>query len=157
MATLEDYAIAGQSIWLDFIRRSFMTSGDLQRLIDLGLRGMTSNPSIFERAIAHSDDYDFDLTSASAPVSAEEVYKAIVVEDIRAAADHLRSIYDGTQGVDGYVSLEVSPLLAQDARETVTEARRLAAAVDRPNVMIKGPATKEGAVAIRELIEDGIH
>lgn len=157
MASLEAFAACGQSIWLDFIRRSFMTSGDLQRLIDLGLRGITSNPAIFEKAIARSDDYHADLASASDAAAPEAIYEEIAIRDIRTAADHLRPVFDRTDGGDGFVSLEVSPLLAHDARRTVSEAQRMAAAVDRPNLMIKVPATTEGAVAMRTLIEDGIH
>ncbi|MCH8962903.1 MAG: transaldolase, partial [Bacteroidetes bacterium] len=147
-----------QSIWYDNIRRGLITSGELQRLIDLGITGLTSNPTIFEKAIAGSTDYDLallDLTQNG--TSAGDIFEALVIEDIRAAADLLRPIYDRTGGVDGYASLEVSPYLAKDTERTIAEGRRLFAALDRPNVLVKVPATAEGIVAVRQLIAEGIN
>ncbi len=131
----------GQSIWYDNIRRGLITSGELQRLIDMGITGLTSNPTIFERAIAGSTDYDLallDLTQdGQNSRSAGDIFEALAIEDIRAAADLLRPIYDRTGGTDGYASLEVSPYLAKDTERTIAEGRRLFAALDRPNVLVK--------------------
>ncbi|MBN1178605.1 MAG: bifunctional transaldolase/phosoglucose isomerase [Anaerolineae bacterium] len=158
MTKLNQLAELGQAVWLDFIRRSFVTSGDLQALIDDGLRGITSNPSIFEKAIAGSDDYDADLRRlVDAGKSAVEIYEALALDDIGRAADLLRPVYDATAGLDGYVSLEVSPELAHDAHGTIVEARRLFAALSRPNVMIKVPATPAGMPAVETLIGEGIN
>ncbi|RMF51182.1 MAG: bifunctional transaldolase/phosoglucose isomerase [Chloroflexota bacterium] len=160
MATTKAHALAalGQSIWYDNIRRSLLESGGLRKLIDEGVLGVTSNPTIFERAIAGSTDYDTALQSlVQAGKSVEEIYEALAIEDIRAAADILQPVYEQTNGVDGYVSLEVSPKLAHDTDRTVAEARRLFAAVGRPNVMIKVPATPEGIPAIQTLISEGIN
>ena len=148
----------GQSIWYDDISRGLIESGELQRLIDLGVSGLTSNPTIFERAIAGSADYDDALLAlAREGKSADEIYEALAIEDIRAAADLLRSVYEQTDGADGYASLEVNPHLAHDTETTVAEARRLFAALDRPNVMIKVPATPEGMPAVHRLIGEGIN
>ena len=148
----------GQSIWYDNIRRGLIKSGELQQLIDLGVSGLTSNPTIFEKAIAGSTDYDEALlVSAQEGKSAPELFEALAIEDIRATADLLRPIYDRTGGVDGYASLEVSPQLAHDTEGTITEAKRLFADLDRPNVMVKVPATPEGIRAIRSLIGQGIN
>ncbi len=148
----------GQSIWYDNVRRGLITSGELRRLVDLGITGVTSNPTIFEKAIAGSTDYDEALLGlAQAGRSAMECFETLAVEDIRATADLLRPIYDRTDGVDGYVSLEVSPALAHDTGGTVAEARRLFAALDRPNVMVKVPATPGGIPAVRRLIAEGIN
>ena len=148
----------GQAVWYDNMHRGLITSGELQRLIDLGVRGLTSNPTIFEKAIAGSDDYDAALLSlAESGKSTEEIYEALVIEDIQSAADVLRPVFEHTGGADGFASLEVSPHLSHDADATVTEARRLFAALGRPNVMVKVPATPEGFVAIRRLIGDGIN
>jgi transaldolase/glucose-6-phosphate isomerase len=158
MTKLHQLAELGQAIWLDYIRRSFITAGDLDDLVAEGLRGVTSNPSIFEKAIAGSNDYDEDLRSLgdqNRPV--EEIYEALAIEDIQMAADVLRPVYDRTDGADGYVSLEVSPDLAHETEGTIAEARRLWAALDRPNVMIKVPATAEGIPAIETLIGEGIN
>jgi len=158
MTKLHQLAKLGQAIWFDYIRRSFITSGDLQALIDEGLRGVTSNPSIFEKAIAGSTDYDdalYRLVEEGKTV--EEIYEALTLEDIQRAADLLRPVYDETDGADGYVSLEVSPNLAYDTEGTIAEARRLFAALARPNVMIKVPATPDGIPAIETLIGDGIN
>jgi transaldolase/glucose-6-phosphate isomerase len=149
----------GQSVWLDFIRRGMLVSGELKRLIDEdGLRGMTSNPSIFDKAIAGSHDYD-DAVRALALEgrSAHRIYQSLAVEDVQRAADIFRPIYDETDGRDGFVSLEVSPHLAYDTVDTISEARQLWSAVGRPNVMIKVPATRNGLPAIRQLIGEGIN
>jgi transaldolase/glucose-6-phosphate isomerase len=158
MTKLHELAQLGQSIWLDYIRRSFISSGELQQLIDQGLRGMTSNPSIFEKAISGSTDYAADLERlVREGKSLEEIYEALVVDDIRAAADLLRPVYDSTNGDDGYVSLEVSPTLARDTEGTLAEAQRLWSLVSRPNLMIKIPATKEGLPAITRALMSGIN
>src|SRR5258705_11253783 len=149
----------GQSVWLDYIRRSLITSGELQLLIDEdGLRGVTSNPSIFEKAIAGSTDYR-DILGAARPrgVDAKTLYERIAVRDVQDAATLLMPIYKQTSKRDGYVSLEVSPLLAHDTGGTVDEARRLWEAGSRPNLMIKVPATREGIAAVRQLIGEGIN
>src|SRR5882724_5018214 len=128
----------GQSVWLDYLRRGMLRSGELQSLIDDGLRGMTSNPTIFEHAIGGSGDYDDELrTLAASPASDLEIFERLAVEDVRQAADLFRPVYDATAGQDGFVSLEVSPTLARDTERTIAEGRRLWGQVDRPNVMIK--------------------
>ena len=149
----------GQSVWIDLIRRGMITSGQLEQLVEQdGVSGVTSNPSIFEKAIAASRDYDTDIRSlAMQGRSAEQIYEALAVRDIQMTADLLRPTYDQGGGQDGFVSLEVSPLLAHDTRKTVEEARRLWKAVDRPNLLIKVPATREGLPAISELIGEGIN
>ncbi|MDT8436153.1 MAG: bifunctional transaldolase/phosoglucose isomerase [Gemmatimonadota bacterium] len=154
---LRDLAGLGQSIWYDNIRRAMLDSGELAGLVDAGVIGVTSNPSIFEKAIAGSADYDEAIGRLDADLPAQEVFERLAVEDIRRAADILRPTYDRTDRLDGYVSLEVSPHLAHDTDGTVAEARRLWKALDRPNVMIKVPATPEGVPAIRTLIADGIN
>jgi transaldolase/glucose-6-phosphate isomerase len=158
MTKLQQLARLGQAIWMDYIRRSFITSGEFQKLVDQGVRGVTSNPSIFEKAIVGSADYDSALrTLVDSGKSAEEIYEALALEDIRLAASILRPVYDETQGADGFVSLEVNPDLAHDTRRTISEAHRLFAALGRPNVMIKVPATPEGVPAIEALIAEGIN
>jgi transaldolase len=149
----------GQSIWLDYIRRDLIASGELLRLIEEdGLRGMTSNPAIFEKAIAESHDYDEDIrVMALEGKSAVEIYEALSQRDVQSAADVFRPVYEETDGNDGYVSLEVNPHLAHDTTGTVEEARRFWAALNRPNVFIKVPATSEGLPAIRQLISEGIN
>ena len=148
----------GQSIWYDNIRRGLIRSGELQSLIDLGVTGVTSNPTIFEKAIAGSTDYDETLLElANDGKSAQELFEAFAVEDIQATADLLRPVYDRTVGVDGYASLEVSPRLAHDTQGTISEVERLFDALDRPNVMVKVPATPEGIAAIRHLTGQGIN
>ena len=149
----------GQSFWLDNISRDLIASGRLSRLIDEdGLKGMTSNPAIFEKAIMGSTDYDDDIgLLASQGRNAVEIYEALAVADIRQAADRLSAVYDATEGADGYVSLEVSPELADDTAGTVAEARRLWEEVDRRNVMIKVPATRAGIPAVRRLICEGLN
>ncbi len=149
----------GQSVWQDYIRRNQTLSGELKRLIEEdGLRGQTSNPTYFEKAISGSHDYDDALRAlAQEGRSTGEIYEALAVEDIQAAADLFRPVYDSLDGADGFVSLEVSPDLAYDTQATVEEARRLFAAVDRPNVMIKVPGTPEGMPAIEQLIGEGVN
>src|SRR5580693_9497914 len=150
----------GQSVWLDYIRRSLITSGELQHFLDEdGLRGVTSNPSIFEKAITGSSDYaDFLKELEKNPdLDAKARYEQLAIRDIQDTADVLRPIYQQSKKRDGYVSLEVSPTLARDTRGTLDEARRLWKAVGRGNVMIKVPATPEGIPAIEQLISEGIN
>jgi transaldolase / glucose-6-phosphate isomerase len=150
----------GQSMWLDYIRRDLITSGKLKTMIDEdGLRGMTSNPSIFEKAIAESSLYDDMLKSLSTrdDLDTKGRYEQIAIRDIQDAADILRPVYQDSNFRDGYVSLEVSPLLALKTQETIEEGRRLWKAVNRENVMIKVPGTAEGLPAIRQLIGEGIN
>ena len=148
----------GQSIWYDNIRRGLLTSGEMARLIQMGVTGVTSNPTIFEKAIAGSTDYDEGLLALTREGNGViETYEALAIDDIRATADLLRPVYDSTDGADGYISLEVSPSLAHDTEGTVREAKRLFATLERPNVMVKVPATPEGVPAIRTLIGQGIN
>lgn len=149
----------GQSFWYDNIRRKFLQDGTLQRLIEEdGLRGMTSNPAIFEKAIGHSDDYDEQIeTLVTNGADVNGIYEALAMADIQAACDLFASLYAESDGGDGYVSLEVSPHLARDTEGTIAEARRLFTAVNRPNLMIKVPATPAGIPAIRQLISEGIN
>jgi transaldolase len=149
----------GQSIWLDYIRRDLITSGQLRRLIEEdGLRGMTSNPALFEKPIVDSQEYDEDIrTMALERKGVNAIYETLSQRDVKSAADEFRSLYDKTDGQDGYVSLEVNPHLAHDTNGTVEEARRLWKTLARPNVFIKVPATTEGLSAIQELISDGIN
>ncbi len=153
---LNDY---GQSVWLDYISRDFILSGPLDKLIrEDGLRGVTSNPTILEKAISGSHDYDGSIRSFSREgKSAEEIAHALFYEDIRSACDRFRPLFEFLKGRDGFVSLEVSPHLARDTMGTIQEARRLWTAVDHPNVMIKVPATAEGIPAIRQLTSEGIN
>jgi transaldolase len=132
-------------------------SGELATLIDNGLRGMTSNPTIFEHAIASGTDYDDELAAVASARADRELFEALAVEDVREAADVFRRIYDSTDGSDGFVSIEVSPQLARDTEGSVTEARRLWKAVDRPNAMIKIPGTREGWPAIERCLSEGIN
>lgn len=156
---LKQLETLGQSIWLDYIRRDLIVGGGLRRLIEEdGLRGMTSNPAIFEKAIVENHDYDADIRSmALEGKSAKEIYEALSQRDVQSAADEFRPLYDRTDGKDGYVSLEVNPHLAHDTNGTLQEARRLWGALNRPNVFIKVPATAEGLPAIRQLISEGIN
>ncbi|MBR0742038.1 bifunctional transaldolase/phosoglucose isomerase [Bradyrhizobium liaoningense] len=149
----------GQAVWLDFLARGFIANGDLKRLIDTdGVKGVTSNPSIFEKAIGSSDEYDAPIGKAlkRGDRTVADLFEAVAVEDIQNAADVLRPVYDRLKGGDGYVSLEVSPYLAMDTAGTVAEARRLWKDVGRKNLMVKVPATPEGLPAIEQLIGDGI-
>lgn len=149
----------GQSPWLDFIQRSLLRSGELERMIDeWGLRGITSNPVIFEKAIAQTHEYDVDIADlAKRGLGAELIYESLAIEDVRHAADLLLPVYEATDGADGFVSLEVSPHKANDAGETIAEAKHLWAALKRPNVMLKVPGTAEGLTALRALLTEGIN
>jgi transaldolase / glucose-6-phosphate isomerase len=151
---------AGQAIWLDYLHRRIIENGELKRLIEEdGLKGMTSNPSIFEKAIGDGGDYDDRLATALAEgdLEAGALYETLAIADIQAAADQFRPVYDRLNGADGYVSLEVSPYLAMDTEATVAEARRLWRAVDRPNLMIKIPGSNPGTPAIRRLVGEGLN
>jgi transaldolase len=149
----------GQSIWLDYIRRDLISSGELRRLIEEdGLRGMTSNPSIFEKAIAESHIYDQDIRDmALKKKDVNAIYEALSQRDVKNAADEFRSVYEKTDGEDGYVSLEVNPHLAHDTKGTIEEARQLWSVLHIPNVLIKVPATSGGLSAVRQLISEGIN
>ena len=149
----------GQSVWLDYIRRGIIENGELERMIrEDALRGVTSNPAIFQQAIGQSDDYDAALGEVAArETDPLPVYEELAIEDIRNAADLFRGVYRETDGRDGYVSLEVSPELAHDGPASLDETRRFWAAVDRPNVMIKIPGTVEGLHAIEEALVEGIN
>jgi len=148
----------GQSIWYDNIQRGMLLSGEMQQLIAEGVAGVTSNPTIFEKAINGSQDYDADLqVLVKQDLDSTGIYEALVLEDIRQAADLLRPVYERTNGQDGFVSLEVRPDLANDTPNTISEARRLFAALKRPNVMIKVPATPAGVPAIETLIAGGVN
>jgi transaldolase len=149
---------AGQSIWLDYIDRSMLQSGELVRRIERdALTGMTSNPTIFEKAMADGSAYDEQLTAAPAGLTPWALFELVETEDVRTACDIFRPIYERTEGRDGYVSIEVSPGVANDADATVAEAHRLWKMVGRPNVMIKVPGTAAGVVAVRRLIADGVN
>jgi transaldolase / glucose-6-phosphate isomerase len=156
LKALLDY---GQSPWMDYIRRDLLTSGGLKKYIDGdGLRGMTSNPAIFEKAITGSNVYSDILNSPDAKkLDAKGLFEKIAIRDVQDACDIFKTVYAGSRRRDGYVSLEVSPYLANDTQGTIGEARRLWKSVDRPNVMIKVPATPEGIPAIRQLLEDGLN
>jgi transaldolase len=149
----------GQSIWLDLLQRGMVASGELERMIDDdGLRGMTSNPTIFDKAIGGSQDYDEAIRSLTlAGKNVAQIYQTLTLEDVQRAADVFRPLYEQSQGGDGFVSLEVSPRLAHDSRCTILEARSLWQALERPNVMIKVPGTLEGLPAIRQLTGEGIN
>src|SRR5215468_8256624 len=149
----------GQSPWLDFIRRNILLNGDLKKMINEdGLRGMTSNPAIFEKAITAGDDYNDIIKAPDAKSStAMALYEKIAIRDVQDATDIFKSVHTETKGRDGYVSLEVSPNLAFDTQATLDEARRLWKAVNRPNIMIKIPGTPQGLPAIREALEEGIN
>ncbi len=158
MTRMNEAAAIGQAIWLDFIRRSFLDSGELGKLVGKGLRGVTSNPSIFQKAITASTDYDAAVERlVGEGSSVNDIYEALAIQDIRRACDIMQPVYGSTDGLDGYVSLEVNPKLAYDTEGTVMEARRLSSLVDRPNVMIKVPATPEGIPAIETLTGEGIN
>lgn len=147
----------GQSIWYDFISRDFIASGAMANLVSLGLRGMTSNPTIFEKAIAGTNAYDAQIQELSrAGRTTAEIATEIFVADITAACDVMRSVYDASNGADGFISIEVNPTLAHDGKRTLAEARYLWARIGRPNLMIKIPATPEGIPAVRSAIADGI-
>jgi transaldolase/glucose-6-phosphate isomerase len=158
MNNIQQVQQLGQSVWLDYIRRGLIKSGELKQLIDEGISGLTSNPTILEKAIIGSTDYDDELIKlAEAKKTDEQIYEIMAMEDIRSAADLLRPIYDRTAGADGFPSFEISPLLAYDTAGSIKEAKRLFTALQRPNVMVKVPATPQGIPAIRELISEGIN
>lgn len=158
MEQMQELHQIGQSIWLDYIERGMVQSGELKRLVDAGVTGVTSNPTIFQQAISKSAAYHTDLQQlAAGGLSAKKIFETLAVADIKAAADVLAPVYAHAHGKDGHVSIEVAPDLAYDTDATIAEARHLFAAVDRPNVMIKVPATEPGVAAIRQLISDGIN
>ncbi|MGB5163504.1 MAG: transaldolase [Thermoanaerobaculia bacterium] len=161
MNPLRELQAQGQAVWLDYIRRDILLDGSLRRMVDEdGVSGVTSNPAIFQKAIGESELYDQaiqDYLTAEPQGQIEGLYEALVVEDIRLAADILLSVFEGTKGRDGFVSLEVSPHLARDADGTLAEARHLWQRVERPNLMIKVPATTECMPAVEELLAEGIN
>lgn len=155
LQTLHD---AGQSLWLDYIDRPMLHNGELaRRITDDVLTGQTSNPAIFEKALAQGTAYDAQIAATTGVASAWALFEELASTDVRNACDLFRDVYDRTKGVDGYVSLEVSPNVANDAEGTIREARHLWKLVDRPNVMIKVPGTEAGCAALRQLIADGIN
>ena len=155
---IQRLCLRGQSVWYDNVSRSLIETGELNRFLELGVTGLTSNPTIFEKAISSSDDYDSSLLAyAREGMNPAQLAEALAIADIQAAADILRPVYDETGGADGFASLEVNPHLARDTAGTVAEARRLFAALDKPNAMIKVPATPEGVPAVRALISEGIN
>jgi transaldolase len=155
---LRELSAAGQSVWLDNIKRSMFATGELQKLVDQGLRGQTSNPTIFEHAIGAGTDYDAQLkTLIGSEHDAQNLFEALAIQDIRSACDVFAPVYKSTSGLDGYVSLEVSPTLAHDTKATTDAALRLWKAVDRPNVMIKIPGTPECLASIRASIAAGVN
>jgi transaldolase len=157
---LQKLSSLGQSVWLDLIRRSMLTpGGEMQKLIENdGVRGVTSNPAIFEKAINGSSDYDNEIRALGKQGrNTTEIYESLAIDDVGRAADYFRPLYDSTKGGDGFVSIEVSPKLAHDTDGTVAEARRLWKALNRPNIMIKVPGTKAGLPAVRQLLREGIN
>src|SRR5271155_212913 len=157
LGTLQQY---GQSVWLDFVSRDLLRSGQLTRMIkDDALKGVTSNPSIFEKAIGHGEDYDELIREAEAAGDLDPgaLFEGLAVHDIQEGADQMLPVYQQTQGRDGYISLEVSPYLAMQTHETIEEARRLWREVSRPNLMVKIPGTKPGIPAIRQMISEGVN
>ena len=156
---IRELGALGQSVWIDFIRRDMLLSGALRRLIaEDGLCGLTSNPAIFEKAIAGSEDYDIDIGAmARDGMDVLTILEELSLRDLQEAADELRGVYEATDGKDGYASLEINPHLAHDADASLMEARRLWKRLDRPNVFIKIPATREGLPVIEELIAEGIN
>jgi transaldolase len=155
---LQQLHAAGQSIWLDYIDRTMLHNGELaKRIADDSLTGMTSNPTIFEKALAQGTAYDAQIQEAAGNRTAWEMFELVESDDVRDACDIFRPVYDAAKGRDGFVSIEVSPGSAHDSAATIAEARRLWKTVDRPNVMIKVTGTKDGAVAVRALIADGIN
>lgn len=149
---------AGQSVWLDFIDRTILTDGTLDRRIrEDALVGMTSNPTIFEKALAEGTAYDAQIASVTGDLSPHELFELIETDDVRAACDHFSGVYEQTRGYDGYVSIEVSPANAHDTEATIAEAHRLWETVGRPNLMVKVPGTEAGVPAVRRLIADGVN
>jgi len=158
MNSLRQLHAAGQSIWLDFIDRGLLAGAELARMIrDDALAGMTSNPTIFEKALAEGADYDEQLLAAPEGLDAGALFELVSTDDVRTACDIFRPVYDESKGHDGFVSIEVSPALAHDVEATILEARRLWRTVDRPNVMVKVPGTSAGAHAVRRLLAEGIN
>ena len=155
---LQELAELGQSPWLDNIRRSLISSGGMQYLIDQGIVGVTANPTIFEKAISGSNDYDSAIEElVKEGKSPADIYKILIIEDISNAADVFRPVYDRTNGLDGFISIEVAPGLAHDTEGTITEAVEFHSLLNRPNVFVKVPATEEGIPAIEELLYRGIN
>jgi transaldolase/glucose-6-phosphate isomerase len=161
MSTLKELSNYGQAFWIDYIRRTLITSGELNRMVEKdGLRGITSNPTIFQKAIAGSTDYDDfiqDSISSDPHMNVHTLFEELSIKDIQLAADILKQVYDETDGLDGYISLELSPNLAHDTKGSISEARRLWKKIDRPNLMLKVPATPEGILVIETLIAEGIN
>ena len=158
MTKLNKLAELGQSVWLDFISRNLLTSGELIKLREMGVRGMTSNPTIFDKAISKSNDYDEDIRKlVGRGLNVEEIYEKLALKDIGIAADEMRKVYDETDGFDGYISIEVNPLLANNTQETIKQAKHLFKELGRPNIMIKIPGTEEGLPAIIEVLGSGIN
>lgn len=160
MSKFDELHEQGQSVWFDYIRRDMLTSGELAGLVDEGIRGLTSNPTIFQKAIASSTQYDDqirEVLTEDPTADSMQLFEAVAVSDIQAAADLLRPVFDTSSAADGHVSLEVSPHLAHDTEGTIADAKRLWGVVDRPNLMIKVPATDAGIPAIEELIASGIN
>ena len=158
MNRIQQLHALGQSVWLDYIERGMIQTGELEKLVKEGLRGVTSNPTIFQQAIAKSEAYKSDLAQlARQALDPKAIFEELAIADIQAAADVMRPVYDAANSQDGFVSIEVAPDLAYDAEATIAEARRLHAAVNRPNLMVKVPATEAGIPAIRQLIADGIN
>lgn len=158
MSTIHEAYKLGQSIWLDYISRELISSGGLQEWLNLGVTGVTTNPSIFENAIAKTQDYDVEIKALSADGKTDaEIYEALTLQEVGAAADIMYQVYEKTEGKDGFVSLEVNPLLASDRDTTISEAKRLFSLLSRKNVMIKIPATPEGISALTECIASGIN
>ena len=158
MNRIQQLSALGQSIWLDYIERSMIESGELRRLVEDGVAGVTSNPTIFQQAITKSNAYAGEMAKlATSSLDIKTIFETLAIADIQAATAVLRGVYDVAEGHDGFVSLEVAPDLAHDTAATIAEGRRLHAAVNRPNLMIKVPATKAGLPAIRQLLADGIN
>src|SRR5580698_10547461 len=158
MSKLHDIAALGQSIWIDSISRSMITGGKLKSLIDQGLRGQTSNPTIFKQAISASTDYDAKIQQlAESGKSTFEIYDELTIKDVQDAADLFRGVYETTKGLDGYVSLEINPKLGNELESQLKEGVRLWQKLNRPNVMIKVPATKNGLGVVEGLIGQGIN
>jgi len=158
ISTIQQLAEFGQSVWLDYINRPMLENGELQERIKNGLRGMTSNPSIFNNAIGNSSDYDEKIIELkNSGKSTFEIYDELTIRDIQGACDILKEVYESTNGLDGYVSLEINPLLAKKVDEQIEEGLRLFNKVNKPNIMIKVPSTDEGFKVFEELISQGVN